>query len=92
MSEDHELTLHVGRDELVVRRRYQALSIANDVAIAVWFLVGSILFLWEQTTTVAVWLFILGSAEFLARPAIRLARLVHLRRMGADETQDAGEY
>ncbi|MFC3282130.1 YrhK family protein [Litchfieldella rifensis] len=42
---DNPLTLHVGREELIIRRRYETLSIINDFLIAIWFLVGSILFL-----------------------------------------------
>jgi hypothetical protein len=86
------LTLDIGDDELVIRRRYEALSIANDVLIALWFLVGSILFFWESTMTVATWCFLLGSIEFLARPAIRLARLVHIRRRGGSGMDSADDF
>jgi YrhK-like protein len=55
------VTVHIGAEELVIRRRYQALSIANDIAIAVWFIAGSILFFSDSTATVATWLFLLGS-------------------------------
>ncbi len=91
MTTQRTFTLDIGREELVIRRRYEALSIGNDVLIALWFLVGSILFFWESTTTVATWCFLLGSIEFLVRPAIRLARLVHIRRIrgsGADSAND----
>ncbi len=89
MTSHRTLTLDIGHEELVIRRRYEALSIGNDVLIALWFLVGSILFFWEATMTVATWCFVLGSVEFLARPAIRLARLVHIRRAGGSGL-DAG--
>jgi hypothetical protein len=82
MTGHRALKVEIGHDELVIRQRYEALSIANDVLIALWFLVGSILFFWESTTTAATWCFLLGSIEFLVRPAIRLARLVHVRRIG----------
>ncbi len=93
MTSEKPLEIRIGHDELVIRRRYEALSIANDVLIAMWFVAGSILFFWEATTRAATWLFLLGSLEFLARPVIRLARHVHLQRLrgddrGTDSTQD----
>lgn len=84
----------MGRDELVIRNRYETLSIVNDVLIGVLFVVGSVLFLWESTSIVATWFFIAGSVQFLVRPGIRLARRVHLKRFGAgrDRTDHVGDY
>ncbi len=84
MPSGHDLTMRVGDDELVIRRRYESLSIANDVLIALWFVVGSALLLLGSTRA-GNWLFLLGSIEFLARPAIRLARRLHLQRAGGDD-------
>ena len=92
MNHDHAVTVRLGRDELVIRRRYEALSIANDVLTAVWFIAGSTLFFSTSTATVATWLFLLGSVELLLRPVVRLARLVHLRRIGGDDTASPSEY
>ncbi len=75
------LTMVLGHEELVIRQRYEALSIVNHILIAVWFTVGSILFFFEPTTTAGTWFFLLGSIELLIRPAIRLGRRVHLRRL-----------
>lgn len=52
MTKDDDLTLTVGRETLVIRQRYETSSIVNDVLVALRFLVGSILFLWESTTTI----------------------------------------
>jgi hypothetical protein len=79
------LELKFGHDEIVIRRRYQVLSIANDFCIAVWFLIGSVFFLFASMQMPAAWLFIVGSAQFLARPAIRLARSIHLRQIPDSE-------
>ncbi len=89
-----DIDVPVGRDELVIRNRYETLSIVNDVLIGVLFVVGSVLFLWESTSIVATWFFIAGSVQFLVRPGIRLARRVHLKRFGAgrDRTDHAGDY
>ncbi|PVZ06879.1 YrhK family protein [Actinomycetospora cinnamomea] len=75
-----ELTLHLGKDELVIRRRYEALSIVNDILIGLWFTVGSILFFFESTTTTGTWFFVIGSVELLIRPMIRMTRIIHLGR------------
>lgn len=75
------LVLRIGDDELVIRRRYEVLSIVNDMLIALWFVVGSVLFFWESTTTEGTWFFLIGSIELAVRPAIRLGRHVHLRGM-----------
>jgi hypothetical protein len=93
MPSGRPLEVHLGHEEIVVRRRYETLSIANDVLIALWFVAGSVLFFWESTTLIATWFFLLGSLEFLARPAIRLARRVHLRRVrGSDHVDDDASY
>lgn len=75
------LVLRIGHEELLVRKRYEALSIVNDILIALWFLVGSVLFFWETTTFLGTWFFLVGSIELAIRPAIRLKRQLHLRRL-----------
>lgn len=80
-SGDFELT--IGHDEIVISQRYEALSIANDVLIAVFFVLGSAFFFVDSLATAAKWCFLIGSIEFLVRPAIRLSRRVHLQRIGA---------
>ncbi|WP_110685459.1 YrhK family protein [Salinicola aestuarinus] len=73
-------TLHFGHDELVIRQRYETLSIVNDVLIGIWFVVGSFLFFFESLTYYGTWLFLIGSLEMLIRPVIRLTRRLHLTR------------
>ncbi|EYT62345.1 hypothetical protein H483_0110765 [Dietzia sp. UCD-THP] len=89
---DWSLRLPLGDDEVVINDRYETLSIANDVLIALFFLIGSVLFLSDSTQTIGTWLFILGSVEFLARPAIRLARRIHLRRIGATTGSSGADH
>jgi hypothetical protein len=79
-NERAPLTLTVGHEALVIRRRYEVLSILNDMCIGIWFLIGSILFLDPTLVDAGTWLFIVGSAQLLIRPVIRLANHVHLRR------------
>nr|WP_282452345.1 YrhK family protein [Corynebacterium meridianum] len=52
-----------------------------DVAAAVLFVIGSILFFRESTTTIATWMFLIGSILFGVRPCISLAREWHLLRI-----------
>ncbi|MFY0406617.1 YrhK family protein [Solicola sp. PLA-1-18] len=85
------IELRIGREEVVLRQRYELLSIANDIAVAVWFIVGSILFFSASTTEAGTWLFLLGSVQLLVRPMIRLVRRVHVGRVGtlpADTARD----
>ncbi|MGP9683362.1 MULTISPECIES: YrhK family protein [unclassified Brachybacterium] len=81
---DDRLVLHLGRDELIIRQRYETLSILNDVLIGIIFLIGSLLFFSEATMTLATTLFVIGSALMLVRPLIRLTRRVHLTRIHDD--------
>ncbi|MFC4561728.1 YrhK family protein [Nocardiopsis mangrovi] len=76
-----DLVIRIGGDELVIRRRYEALSIVNDILIAVWFIAGSIMFFSTALATAGTWMFLIGSVELLIRPVIRLARQFHLRRV-----------
>jgi len=85
---DNPLTLKFGHEELIIRRRYELLSIINDFFIAIWFLAGSILFLFPAYETAAVWLFIIGSFQFLVRPTIRLISHVHIQRIPASEWEN----
>ena len=75
------LTIHIGRDELIIRKRYEVASIGNDILVALWFIVGSILFFSDATTIAGTWCFLAGSVELLIRPLIRLSRRVHLTRL-----------
>lgn len=79
---DRTLTITLGHEELVIRRRYEVLSILNDLMVALWFVAGSILFFSESTTTIGTWFFLIGSVQLLLRPVIRLTRRVHLQRVG----------
>lgn len=74
-----DLDLDVGGKELVLHNRYEVLSILNDVMIALWFIVGSVLFFKDSTTTAGTWMFLAGSVELLVRPVIRLTRNIHIK-------------
>jgi YrhK-like protein len=78
---DSPLIIRIGSEELIIRRRYEVLSIVNDFFIAIWFLAGSILFLYPEYEKAAIWLFIIGSSQFLLRPLIRLIEHIHIKRV-----------
>ncbi|WP_442487082.1 YrhK family protein [Halomonas litopenaei] len=91
-SKSPSLTLHIGHEELVIRQRYEVLSIVNDLLIGTWFIIGSILFFYESLAYIGTWLFLIGSIEMMIRPLIRLARRVHIKRLHpeAPAAVDAG--
>ncbi|PZE32879.1 hypothetical protein DEJ21_15725 [Curtobacterium sp. MCSS17_006] len=84
----NDLTLSIGREELVIRGRYETLSIVNDIMVALWFIVGSVLFFSESTTVAGTWLFLAGSVQLLIRPVIRLTRRIHLGKVGGRDGRE----
>ncbi len=83
VSPREEWDLKIGHHELVVRDRYEIVSILNDILIGAWFIAGSILFFSASTTTLGTWFFLAGSSEMMVRPVIRLTRRFHLQRLGS---------
>ena len=81
MGDSKKLDVDIGQDHIVIQRRYDALGAVNDLLIAVWFLIGSFFFLKESLTTDGTWLFILGSAQLLIKPLIKLISLIHVGRV-----------
>lgn len=80
-SESHAWVVQFGERELIIRQRYEVISIVNDILIGLWFVVGSIFFFSDSLADTGTWLFVIGSVEMLIRPTIRLTRRVHLSRM-----------
>ena len=77
----NQLDISLGHQHLIVQRRYEAIGALNDLLIAIWFLIGSFFFLSDALVEDGTWLFILGSAQLLIKPAIKLTSLVHLGRI-----------
>lgn len=88
-DDNHNLIIRIGHDELVIRQRYQVLSIVNDVLIGIWFLIGSFMFFSDELVTTGTWLFVIGSVEMLIRPIIRLIRHMHLQKIAGPNTPTA---
>lgn len=73
-----ELDIDIGSQHIVVQRRYEALGAFNDLLIAVWFLIGSFFFLNDSLVESGTWLFVVGSAQLIIKPIIKLVSLVHV--------------
>lgn len=70
----------IGRFGIFFNKRYQLLAIINDLTLGVWFTIGSVLFLFTQTQTAGTILFILGSAQLLGRPILKLLHAFFIRK------------
>lgn len=84
---DRPITIALGHDEILIRRRYELASIANDFLIALLFLVGSLMFLDPSLVELGTWFFVIGSFQLLIRPTIRLASHIHLQRIPENRWQ-----
>lgn len=69
------------REEAKLKRFYDWLSIANDLAVGTEFLIGSFEFLPSGNELFGVFLFIVGSSQLLIRPIIQIFRKAHLSRL-----------
>ncbi|WOD07645.1 YrhK family protein [Marinomonas sp. GJ51-6] len=81
MKQGVELDLDIGSEHIVIQRRYEALGALNDLLIAVWFLIGSFFFLNDSLVESGTWLFIVGSAQLIIKPLIKLISLIHVGRV-----------
>jgi hypothetical protein len=81
------LEIDLGQEHIVVQRRYEAVGALNDLLIAVWFLIGSIFFLSNSLVERGTWLFIVGSAQLLIKPVLKLASLIHVNYVYQTKTK-----
>lgn len=75
------LEIDIGSDHIVVQRRYEVAGAVNDLLIAIWFLIGSFFFFDESLTYSGTWLFVVGSAQLMIKPMIKLAGFIHIGRI-----------
>lgn len=64
-----------------IRKFYDWLAIANDVAIGSEFLSGSILFISHKTYILGIYLFIVASIQLLIKPGIQISRRLQLFKL-----------
>lgn len=82
-----EIDVDIGDHEIIIGKRYGFFYTLNDILIAIWFIVGSILFFWETSQEIGTWLFLIGSVELLIRPVIRITRNSHLKRLSTSDSK-----
>lgn len=81
---DYELQINLEKHRIVIHNRYEWIHIINDGMQALEFLIGSIFFFYSSLENMAIWLFVIGSAQMAIRPIIRIAHKLHRREI---ETQ-----
>ncbi|MFL3649753.1 MAG: YrhK family protein [Pseudoalteromonas sp.] len=76
---------------MTIQRRYEALGAFNDFLIAVWFLIGSFFFLNDSLIESGTWLFIVGSAQLLIKPVLKLISQGRVDLCGLKFVQSRGD-
>ena len=64
---------------------YEIAYTAVDFGAAALFIVGSVMFFYPSWETPGVWMFLIGSILFAAKPTLRLARELHMAARGRDQ-------
>lgn len=75
------LDVQIGTYEVSFSKKYRFIALMNDFTLGLEFLIGSVLFLFESTQTAGTILFILGSAQLLARPVIKIMHAFYFSRI-----------
>ncbi|MBR0572703.1 MULTISPECIES: YrhK family protein [Pasteurellaceae] len=75
------MNLDLKQQHIIIQRRYEILGAINDLFIAIWFLIGSFFFLSDSLVTSGTWLFIVGSAQLLIKPTLKLISLIHVKKV-----------
>ena len=63
-----------------VRDLYELMHLLVDFVAGISFVVGSALFFYPAWESLAIWLFLIGSVAFAAKPTLRLAHVLADRR------------
>lgn len=61
---------------------YEVIYTLIDFAAAILFVIGSIMFFFDDWQTPGTWMFLIGSLFFAAKPTLRVVRELHLAAMG----------
>ncbi len=84
----NQLVLNLAQKHITIQRRYEMLGVINDFLIAVWFLIGSFFFLTASLVESGTWLFVVGSAQLLIKPTLKLISIVHVSRVYDSKTSN----
>lgn len=82
------LEFDVGGFGVFFNKRYHLLSTINDLMLGVWFVIGSVCFLFHSTMMIGTILFILGSIQLLGRPILKLLHGFFIRKESEKEQRD----
>ncbi|WP_121068000.1 YrhK family protein [Chachezhania antarctica] len=82
---------HASATHSRVTTRYKIAYTAIDFMAAIFFIIGSILFFYDDTVLLGTWSFLIGSILFAARPTVTLAREIHLSRLPIPNVPDPGD-
>lgn len=85
----HEDRRHQNARSKRIYALFEIVYTVIDFSAAACFLVGSVMFLYPAYETPAIWLFIVGSLLFAAKPTLRLVRELKLAAIG--DTEDLAE-
>ncbi|MGN7313376.1 YrhK family protein [Alkalicoccobacillus gibsonii] len=66
------LSLKLGQFRFYFRKRFRIISTANDILIGLFFVTGSILNLFPDTSSMGPYLYLAGSLLLLSRPILRI--------------------
>ncbi|WP_244869444.1 YrhK family protein [Tetragenococcus muriaticus] len=80
-NKQKELTFTLFKHDIEIGAFYNLLYQANDVILALFFIVGSFLFFKESTTFYGTILFVIGSFQLLIRPLIMISKEIHIYRI-----------
>ena len=69
----------VSSGEHRINEIYEWLHIFNDLFIGIYFLVGSVFFLYPDMKEAGIWLFIIGSGQMLLGPLLRTLNKLYAR-------------
>jgi len=74
--------------KVVIHERYEKLHIVSELLLGIWFLVGSIMFFFAHWTYWGTWLFVLGSAQMIVGPLIRIVHKMHINKFLVMRSKD----
>jgi len=78
----------IGSFGVFFNKKYHLVSTVNDLMLGIWFVAGSVFFLFHSTMMAGTILFILGSLQLLARPILKLLHGFFIRKETEQEMKE----
>ncbi|MCT2344634.1 YrhK family protein [Niallia taxi] len=86
IDEDNNLHISFGSLAIILKDKYQLVYTINDILIGLLFLLGTIFNMLLEWKVLGAVMYICGSVLLLIRPAIRICRLLGVRRLNKEKT------